>query len=133
MDRLLSTLLVEMDGTASGNETVVVVAATNHMDMLDPAILRPGRLDLHLEMRLPDLAARGVILAHHLAALPLALEEGGLGIEGVTRVLAERTEGFSGADIRGLCQEAALLSLREDLGNNTVRLSHLLTALEQGD
>ena len=81
MDRLLSTLLVEMDGVASSSSSssssttstteapVIVIAATNHRGLLDEAILRPGRLDLHVELPLPDEGARVAIFAHHLRLL----------------------------------------------------------------
>eukprot|EP00952_Eustigmatos_sp_NYUAD-ZCMA_P013570 53689-Eustigmatos_ZCMA.PRE.1 len=62
MDRLLSTLLVEMDGVGSGADVVIVVAATNDKDLLDPAILRPGRFDVHVELPLPSREARDAIL-----------------------------------------------------------------------
>lgn len=144
MDRLLSTLLVEMDGLGSGggagggrgNEMVVVVAATNHLSMLDDAILRPGRLDLHMEMGLPDVEGRRAIYAHHLARLPLCFDEGEAQEEkkfaslvDLAKGMAEMSEGLSGADIQGVCQEAALLGLREDLDRTHLLPKHVLQAL----
>ncbi len=158
MDRLLSTLLVEMDGVGVASSSpppppspsgppsggaasapVIVIAATNHRDLLDEALLRPGRLDLHVELPLPDLAARVAIFAHHLRRLPLAFdddeeeEEGNQDqdVEGLAEALAARVEGLSGADIEGVCQEAALQSLRESLESAAVRPRHVWAALLQ--
>lgn len=149
MDRLLSTLLVEMDGLGSGgggggggeggNEMIVVVAATNHLSMLDDAILRPGRLDLHMEMGLPDLEGRTAIYLHHLARLPLCFdktdeveEEGSrefASLSELAKAMAGLSEGLSGADIQGVCQEAALLGLREDLDRTHLLPRHVFAAL----
>lgn len=154
MDRLLSTLLIEMDGISSSSSSsaecsrnscmVVVIAATNHIDLLDDAILRPGRLDLHVELPLPDQSAREAIFHHHLKALPLAFdhkepedEDQEKYISTITSfpelvtALAAATDNFSGADIQGVCQEAALLSLRESLDNTAVRPCHFQEALTQ--
>ena len=122
---------------------VVVIAATNHFDLLDDAILRPGRLDLHVELPLPDQSAREAIFQHHLKAVPLAFDHKGSEDEDqeknistitsfpeLVTALAASTV-FSGADIQGVCQEAALLSLRESLDNTAVRPCHFQEALTQ--
>lgn len=146
VDRLLSTLLVEMDGVGSsgaGAAPVTVIAATNHSDLLDEAILRPGRLDLHVELPLPDQAARTAIFAHHLGRLPLAFDGGGDGgggqdgeegaedVDTLAKALASASEGLSGAGIRGVCQEAAMQSLRESLESRAVRPRHVWAALRE--
>lgn len=143
MDRLLSTLLVEMDGLGSGgegegggNQLIVVVAVTNHFSMLDDAILRPGRLGLHMEIGLPDVEGRTAIYSHHLARLPLCFDEAD-GVESkdfaslssLASHMARMSEGLSGADIQGVCQEAALLGLREDLNRKHLLPRHILRAL----
>ena len=154
MDRLLSTLLVEMDGVGSSSSTtssgggygehrpteeeapVIVIAAANHRGLLDEALLRPGRLDLHVELPLPDAEARAAIFAHHLRQLPLAFdeeeegEEEGADVGSLAAALAAGAGGLSGADIQGVCQEAALLSLRESLNSGQVCPRHLWAALE---
>ncbi len=146
MDRLLSTLLVEMDGLGSGGggggggggegEIIVVVAVTNHLSMLDDAILRPGRLGLHMEIGLPDVEGRTAIYLHHLARLPLCFDEAdGMGskdfasLSDLATHMARLSEGLSGADIQGVCQEAALLGLREDLDRTHLLPRHILRAL----
>jgi SpoVK/Ycf46/Vps4 family AAA+-type ATPase len=104
---MVAQLLTEMDGItqpAASAGGVVVLAATNRPDLIDPALLRPGRFDLVLEMPLPDAAARAALLAVHTRAMPLA--------EDVDRAaLARLTEGCVGADIAGLCRLAALAAL----------------------
>ncbi len=103
-EQTLNQLLVEMDGfdPSSG---VILVAATNRPDILDPALLRPGRFDRQIVVDRPDLAGRQAILEVHAAGKPLAK-----GIE--VSVLARRTPGFTGADLANLMNEAALLTAR---------------------
>jgi transitional endoplasmic reticulum ATPase len=131
MDRLLSTLLMEMDGVGTGEEVVIVVAATNDIAALDPAILRPGRLDLHILMSQPDRDSRRAIFAKCLRDMPL---EGD--VDQVAGVLAGGSAGMTGADIQGLCQEAALLCLREvglqSSATRPLQLRHLQEALTRG-
>lgn len=103
-DSIVNQLLAEMDA-AEGQENVFIIAATNQANLLDPALLRPGRFDLQIEVPLPDEAARAAIFAVHLRPMPLG--------EGVTTAdLARRTEAFSGADIAEVCRRAALYALR---------------------
>ncbi|WP_148883530.1 CDC48 family AAA ATPase [Thermococcus aciditolerans] len=103
-DRLINQLLTEMDGIER-NSGVVVIAATNRPDILDPALLRPGRFDRLILVPAPDEKARLEILRVHTKRVPLA---GDVNL----RELAKKTEGYSGADIEALVREAALLAMR---------------------
>ena len=104
-EQTLNQLLVEMDGFAA-NEGVVVLAATNRADVLDPALLRPGRFDRQIYVGLPDIRGREEILRVHAKGKPLA-EDADL------RKLAQGTAGFTGADLENLINEAALLAGRK--------------------
>jgi transitional endoplasmic reticulum ATPase len=108
VERLVAQLLTEMDGITDP-AGVVVLAATNRLDRLDPALLRPGRFDVIIDMQLPDAAARRAMLGLHGGRMPLApdvsLDE-----------LVVRTAGFSGADLAGLCRQAALAALGQSGG-----------------
>jgi len=103
-EQTLNQLLVEMDGF-EGNEGVIVIAATNRPDVLDPALLRPGRFDRQVTVPLPDLRGREHILRVHMQKLPL-------GDDVDARVIARGTPGFSGADLANLVNEAALFAAR---------------------
>jgi transitional endoplasmic reticulum ATPase len=110
-ERVVSQLLTELDGLAE-NPNVVVLAATNRMEAIDPAILRPGRIDTHIEVPEPDAEARRKILAVHTRGKPLgndvALDE-----------MAEEMAGYTGADIEAIAREASMRAIREladDLG-----------------
>ncbi len=105
-EQTLNQLLVEMDGF-EGNEGVIVIAATNRADVLDPALLRPGRFDRQVIMILPDLRGREQILKVHMRKVPLAKDVD-------ARILARGTPGFSGADLANLINEAALFSARDN-------------------
>ena len=105
-EQTLNQILAEMDGF-SGHEAVIILAATNRPDVLDPALLRPGRFDRHVTLSLPDRAARIKILEVHVRNKPLA-EDVDLA------VIAAGTPGFSGADLKNLANEAALLAASED-------------------
>ncbi len=107
-EQTLNQLLVEMDGFEANNG-VIVLAATNRPDVLDPALLRPGRFDRHVSVDKPDIAGRKAILKVHSRGKPLADE---IDVE----LLARRTPGFSGADLENLLNEAALLAARANKG-----------------
>jgi cell division protease FtsH len=105
-EQTLNQLLVEMDGF-DPNSGVILISATNRPDVLDPALLRPGRFDRHIQVDNPDLKGRQAILAVHVKGKPLD--------EDVDfEVLARRTPGFSGADIANMVNEAALLAARRN-------------------
>jgi len=105
-EQTLNQLLVEMDGF-SGNEGVIVIAATNRPDVLDPALLRPGRFDRQVVVPLPDIRGREQILKVHLKKVPA-------GDSVNPNVIARGTPGFSGADLANLVNEAALFAARSD-------------------
>ncbi len=104
-ERVVSQLLTELDGMEELKD-VVVIAATNRPDMIDPALLRPGRIERHIYIPPPDKEAREEIFKIHLRGKPLAED---VNIE----ELAEKTEGYSGADIEAVCREAGMLAIRE--------------------
>ena len=103
-EQTLNQLLVEMDGF-EGNDGVIVIAATNRPDVLDPALLRPGRFDRQVVVDLPDIRGREAILKVHMRKVPLDSDVDPL-------VLARGTPGFSGADLANLINEAALFAAR---------------------
>ncbi|MCI5910464.1 MAG: ATP-dependent zinc metalloprotease FtsH [Oscillospiraceae bacterium] len=105
-EQTLNQLLVEMDGF-SGKESVIVIAATNRRDILDPALLRPGRFDRQVVVGYPDVKGREAILKVHTRNKPLAPDVD-------LRVIAQSTAGFTGADLENLVNEAALLAARKD-------------------
>ncbi len=105
-EQTLNALLVEMDGFES-NEGVILLAATNRPDVLDPALLRPGRFDRQIVVDMPDLKGREGILRVHAKKLPLADD-----VE--LQLIARGTPGMSGADLENICNEAALLAARRD-------------------
>ncbi len=105
-EQTLNQLLVEMDGFES-NEGVILIAATNRPDVLDPALLRPGRFDRQVVVPVPDIRGREGILKVHLVAKPLAPDVD-------VQTLAKGTPGFSGADLENLVNEAALLAARKN-------------------
>ena len=113
-EQTLNQLLVEMDGF-EGGEGVIVIAATNRPDVLDPALLRPGRFDRQVVVGLPDVKGREQILKVHMGKLPLADDV-------VPMTIARGTPGFSGADLANLCNEAALFAARENA--KEVRMEH---------
>jgi len=104
-EQTLNQLLVEMDGFEA-NEGIIIIAATNRPDVLDPALLRPGRFDRQVVVPRPDIEGREKILAVHMKKLPLAPDVD-------ARTIARGTPGFSGADLANLANEAALLAARK--------------------
>lgn len=120
-EQTLNQLLVEMDGF-NPNEGIIIVAATNRPDILDPALLRPGRFDRQVVVDSPDVKGREEILKVHVKGKPLEPDVD-LG------VLARRTPGFTGADLANLVNEAALLAARS--GKKTVGMSELEDSIER--
>ncbi len=120
-EQTLNQLLVEMDGFESA-EGVILIAATNRPDVLDPALLRPGRFDRHVVVPNPDLAGREKILRVHMRKVPLAPDVD-------PRTIARGTPGFSGADLANLVNEAALLAARR--GKRVVTMSELEDAKDK--
>ena len=105
-EQTLNQLLVEMDGF-EGNEGIIVIASTNRPDVLDPALLRPGRFDRQVVVSLPDIRGREQILKVHMRKVPL-------GADVDASLIARGTPGFSGADLANLVNEAALFAARQD-------------------
>ncbi|PKN82994.1 MAG: cell division protein FtsH [Chloroflexi bacterium HGW-Chloroflexi-9] len=105
-EQTLNQILVEMDGFDS-NQNVIVIAATNRPDVLDPALLRPGRFDRQVTLDLPDVKGRRAVLDVHVKGKPL---EGDVSLE----TIAKQTPGFSGADLANLVNEAAILAARRN-------------------
>lgn len=120
-EQTLNQILVEMDGFET-DTSVIVIASTNRPDVLDPALLRPGRFDRRVTMDLPDINEREQILAIHATNKPLE--------EAVKlRTLAERTPGFSGADLANLVNEAAILATRRN--KKTIGMPELTESIEK--
>ena len=120
-DQTLNALLVEMDGFNS-QEGVILVAATNRPDVLDPALMRPGRFDRQIVVDRPDLVGREEILRVHIRGIKLAKEVD-------LTAIARQTPGFSGADLANLCNEAALLAARND--KESVGMKEMEAAIER--
>ena len=118
----LNQLLTEMDGFGT-NSGVIVLAATNRADMLDPALLRPGRFDRHIYLELPDISEREAIFRVHMRALTIGKDG-----EDVS-FLAAQTPGFSGADIANICNEAALSAARRK--SDKVEKTDFLDAIDR--
>jgi len=121
-ERVVTQLITEMDGIEK-LENVVVLAATNRPDLLDPALLRPGRFDKLIYVPPPDYAARLEILRIHTRSIPL-------GRDVDLAELAKATEGYSGADLEALVREAVMLALRESPFTEAVGRKHFIGALE---
>merc|ERR1711936_244055 len=107
-----------------GDHAVIVLGATNRLDILDKALLRPGRFDRHIEVTVPDIKGRFSIFKVHLQGLKTDLAIPDLG-----RKLASLTHGFSGAEIANVCNEAALIAAR--FGSKAVTLQHFKAAMER--
>ena len=120
-EQTLNQLLVEMDGFAS-NEGIIIIAATNRPDVLDPALLRPGRFDRQIVVDKPDVRGREAILKVHTKGKPVADDVD-------LDVLARRTPGFTGADLSNLVNEAALLAARRD--KKKITMAEMEEAIER--
>ncbi|MCF7860085.1 ATP-dependent zinc metalloprotease FtsH [Patescibacteria group bacterium] len=120
-EQTLNQILVEMDGFEI-SQNVIVIAATNRPDVLDPALLRPGRFDRQVVIDRPDLKDREEILKVHVKKKPLDKEVD-------LKRIAERTPGFSGADLANLLNEAAILTARED--KKSIGMAELFSAIEK--
>ncbi len=122
-EQTLNQLLVEMDGfdAASG---LVVIAATNRPDILDPALMRPGRFDRHITLEPPDLAGRRDILAVHARKRPMAAD---VDLDHV----ATRTPGFTGADLASVLNEAALLTVRQGVAESGIGAAQISEAIQR--
>ena len=103
-EQTLNQLLVEMDGFED-NQAIIIIAATNRPDVLDPALLRPGRFDRQVVVPLPDIRGREQILKVHMKKVPIAQDVD-------ASLIARGTPGFSGADLANLVNEAALVAAR---------------------
>ena len=122
-DRVVNQLLTEIDGLEELND-VVVIAATNRPDLIDPALLRPGRFDRIISTVIPDKKSRLEIFKVHTKGMPLTKDVN------LTR-LVERTEGYVGSDIESLCRESAILALRENINVKEVSMKHFEAALKK--
>lgn len=120
-EQTLNQLLVEMDGF-SANEGIIMIAATNRPDILDPALLRPGRFDRQIVVDRPDIKGRTEILKVHVKGKPM-------GPDVNLDVIAQRTPGFTGADLSNLVNEAALLTARKD--KKAINMSEMEEAAER--
>ncbi len=120
-EQTLNQILVEMDGFDT-KTNVIIIAATNRPDVLDPALLRPGRFDRRVTMDLPDIEEREAILKLHAQGKPLTVEV-------KLRKIAQRTPGFSGADLANLLNEAAILSARRN--KKDISMNELTESIEK--
>ncbi|CAI5439589.1 unnamed protein product [Caenorhabditis angaria] len=123
-ENTLNQLLVEMDGFTTDESSVIVIAATNRVDILDSALLRPGRFDRQIYVPVPDIKGRASIFRVHLGPLRTSLDKTVL-----SRKLAAHTPGFSGADISNVCNEAALIAARD--ANDEISGKHFEQAIER--
>ena len=120
-EQTLNQILVELDGFDT-DTNVIVMAATNRPDVLDPALLRPGRFDRRVLIDLPDIKEREDILKVHAKGKPLSLDND-------MRLIAQKTPGFSGADLKNVLNEAAILTARDN--KNTVSMTEINEAIEK--
>ncbi|MEA3343263.1 MAG: CDC48 family AAA ATPase [archaeon] len=121
-DRVVTQILSEMDGLESV-EGIVIIGATNRPDVIDTALLRHGRFDRHIYIPVPDVESRKKIFKVHTKEMPLAKDVS-------LKKLLDKTEGYVGADIEGLCKEAAILALRENINAKQITAKHFDEALK---
>lgn len=122
-ERVISQLLTEMDGLLS-LQNVLVLAATNRPDIIDPAVMRPGRFDRIILVPAPDDGARLQVLKIHTKDMPLAKNVD-------LQDLAKMTAGYSGADLEALCREAAMTALRKDMDSKIVTPEDFKAAMKE--
>ena len=122
-DKVLAQLLTELDGVES-LDGVIVIAATNRPDIIDPALVRPGRIDRLIHVPLPDEHTRSEIFGIQFRTMPV---EESLSVKSLVTI----TEGYSGAEICAVCHEAGLLALRENINATIVLQKHFDTAVNQ--
>ena len=120
----LNQILVEMDGFSTSTNNIIVLAGTNRPEVLDPALLRPGRFDRQILIPPPDIKGRVSIFKVHLQPLTSDLD-----FTALARKLASLTPGFTGADIANVCNEAALIAARYE--SEKVDLTHFEQAIER--
>ncbi|MFA5953099.1 MAG: CDC48 family AAA ATPase [Candidatus Pacearchaeota archaeon] len=132
-ERVLNQLLAEMDGLEDLND-VLIIGATNRPDMIDPAILRPGRFDKILLVSAPEEKGRENVLSIHTKKMPLGEKNKEFTKEereSFLKEIAKKTDGYSGADLEAIAREAAMLSLREDIDAKIVTRKHFEKALDK--
>lgn len=121
-ERVLAQILTEIDGV-NVLKNVIIIAATNRPDLIDKALMRPGRLDRIVYVKLPDAATRNEIIKIKLAKIPIAddvkIDE-----------LVQKTEGYSGAEIEGVCKEAALKALEDSFDVEKIEMKYFEKALD---
>jgi transitional endoplasmic reticulum ATPase len=122
-ERVISQFLTEIDGIQSLKD-IVVLAATNRPDLLDPAMLRPGRFDRHILVPAPDEAARKQILEIYTKEMPIAKDVD-------LHELVKLSKNFAGSDIAACCREAALASLEESMKSTKVKRKHFIKAIDE--
>lgn len=120
-ERVLTQLLTEMDGV-NALTNVTIVAATNRPDLIDKALMRPGRLDRIVYVQLPDAQTRRDIFRIKLSKMPIDKDVS-------LDLLVEQTDGYSGAEIQAICQEAALYALEENFNAQTISIEHFTNAI----
>jgi transitional endoplasmic reticulum ATPase len=122
-ERMVNQILTEMDGLEELND-VVVMAATNRPDILDSALLRPGRFDRMLFVTVPDKKSREEIFKVHTKGMPISKDV-------KLSILAEKTKNYAGADIQAVCRESAMLALRDDLNTKEISMKYFEKAMDK--
>jgi len=122
-ERVVNQLLTEMDGLQDLSD-ILIIGATNRPDILDTALLRPGRFDRIILVPVPDIKTRKEIFKVHTKGMPLDKDVD-------VSQLVEKTEGYVGADVESICREAAIFALREDMKAKTIKMKHFEKALEK--
>ena len=121
-ERVVNAMLAEMDGLEELTD-VIILGATNRPDLIDASLLRPGRFDRIIATSVPEKKSRKAIFEIHTTDMPLAKDVD-------LKKLVEKSENFTGADIAGLCKEAAMLALRKNKDTKEVAMEHFEEALK---